>query len=95
MENEIMETNELENTEVIEDYESECTGGGLGKLVAGIGVVAVAGLAAFAYKNKAKLEERKIERLRKKGYVIYRAEEVAEVRDVEDSDLFEDEETTE
>lgn len=91
-ENEVKEL-ELETTEVCEDYEPECAGGGFGKLAAGIGFVAVAGLTAVVIKNKKKLEERKIERLRKKGYVIYRTEEVKEIQEVDDD--FDEEDVSE
>lgn len=86
------EINEVETTDVVYD-DTEDTGSGLGKLLIGAGVVAVAGVAAFVYKNRAKFEEKKIERLRKKGYVIYKEDEVAEVREIDDD--FEDEDVEE
>lgn len=89
MENEILTTNEeLNEKKVMDDHEeSENSGGVIGKIVFGLGVAAAAGLAAFAY-NKPKREERTIEKLRKKGYVIYKDDE-CEVREVEEDD-FED-----
>lgn len=76
MENEIMEITEVETVEEMEDNEvSENSGKKkFGKLLIGAAVVGVVG--AILYKNRAKFEERKIEKLRKKGYVIYKADEV-------------------
>lgn len=66
---------EPENTEEIEVYEKPETPSHsiLGKVVAGALVVAV-GAGALIYKNRAKLEQRRIEKLRKKGYVVYKTE---------------------
>ena len=66
---------EPENTEEIEVYEEPETQSHsiLGKVVAGALVVAV-GAGALIYKNRAKLEQRRIEKLRKKGYVVYKTE---------------------
>ena len=66
---------EPENTEEIEVYEEPETRSHsiLGKVVAGALVVAV-GAGALIYKNRAKLEQRRIEKLRKKGYVVYKTE---------------------
>ena len=91
---ELMETiDEIENTEIEEmDDEVVESGGGLGKIVVGIGVVAAGALAALAYKNKAKLEERRIEKLRKKGYVVYKEDEDDDREELpEDTDSVEDE----
>ena len=91
---ELMETiDEIENTEIEEmDDEVVESGGGLGKIVVGIGVVAAGALAALAYKNKAKLEERRIEKLRKKGYVVYKEDEDDDLEELpEDTDSVEDE----
>ena len=89
--NEIVTTNEeLNEVESGMDYEvTDDAGSGIGKLIIGAGVVAMAGLAAFAYKNRAKYEEKKIERLRKKGYVIYKEDE-CEVRDIDEADFVEE-----
>lgn len=50
------------------------------KVVIGVGVALTAGTVAYAIKKrdtlKAKMEERKIAKLEKKGYVVYRPEEV-------------------
>lgn len=84
-----LEVMELETETSVDDAE-EYTESGKGKLLVGLGALAVAGIAAVAYKGRGKLEERRIEKLRKKGYVIYKEDEV-EVRDAEDDDFFEDE----
>lgn len=75
--------NELQEIEAMEDYESECSGGGLGKLL-GAGLIAgIAAAGVVVYKKfQPKLEARKIEKLRKKGYVIYKEDE-CEVRELE------------
>ena len=52
-------------------------------IIIGAGSAVVAGVAAIAYKNRAKIEEWKINRLRKKGYTIYKNEEVVEVEEDE------------
>lgn len=89
MENEIME---MQNEEVMEVYEEpeETTGNGLlGKIVAGAVVVAI-GAGALIYKNRNKLEERRIKKLEKKGYVIMTTDEymdrleVAETEETEE-----------
>lgn len=50
------------------------------KVVIGVGVVLTTGAIAYAIKKrdtlKARHEERKIAKLEKKGYVVYRPEEV-------------------
>jgi hypothetical protein len=77
-------TNEIMNNEIIETEEMgiqetpESSGSGIvGKLAVGA-VIVGAGVAAFLYKTRAKREERKIEKLRKKGYVITRESEQAD-----------------
>lgn len=93
-------SNELRNEEmvtevVIEDYgydepEVENEGGFLkGAIVAG-GTLLVGGATAFAIKNKnriaAKLEERNVRKLEKKGYVIERPEEDEVIEEVSNED---------
>lgn len=81
---------ELDNIEVtdLETYEdSEVSGNGLGKIVGGLLLLGGAAAAGFVYKNRAKIEERKIEKLRKKGYVIYKEEDLIEG----DSDVVDEE----
>ena len=69
--------------ETMVDFDDECVeeSNGVFKKVVMIGGGAlVAGATALAIKNrdkiKAKMEERKIAKLEKKGYVVYRPEEV-------------------
>lgn len=81
--NEEIETTEIEATEMEVYDEPERSGIGAGKIVLGLGLVLAGGAAAWAHKNKAKLEERKIEKLRKKGYVIYKPEDEAVEEDTE------------
>ena len=63
-----------------DDEHIEESNGGFKKVVMIGGGALVAGATALAIKNrdkiKAKLEERKIAKLEKKGYVVYRPEEV-------------------
>lgn len=43
--------------------------------ILGIGALAIgAGVAAFIYTQRDKIEQKRIEKLRKKGYVIYKEE---------------------
>ena len=81
---EVRNENELTMVEEpVVDFDDEYVGesNGVCKKVVMIGGGAlVAGATALAIKNrdkiKAKLEERKIAKLEKKGYVVYRPEEV-------------------
>ena len=83
-EKEMMELTEVEdNYEPDEEYE----GSGVFKKVAiGVGGALTVGAVALAVKKrdkiKAKIEEHKIAKLEKKGYVVYRPEEVEEVEEV-------------
>jgi hypothetical protein len=89
-ENEIMEMeNEMEEFEDCEIQETtENSGNGiLGKVLLGT-VLAGGAVAAILYKNRKKLEAKKIERLRKKGYVIYKPEE--DMEEIEDQHVFEE-----
>lgn len=83
MENEIMVNEELNMETDLEyvDLDNRRSGNGL-KLAVGLGLGAAV-VGGLAYKFKGKLEERKIERLRKKGYVIFKEDE-CEVREVEE-----------
>lgn len=83
--NEIMEMNN-ETTEVTEYDVNQSSGGGLGKVLIGLGVLAAAGVTAVVVKNKGKIEARRIEKLRKKGYVIYHEDNVEEVVQVDEDE---------
>lgn len=86
--NEIMELDNDTEMEVY-DMEPEDSGSGiLGKVLIGAGVLA-AGAVALAYKNRDKLEERRIKKLEKKGYIITKAE-VVEDEDYDFDDDFEE-----
>lgn len=83
MENEIMvredENGELEVYEMEPEAPEEGKSNFMGKLLAGIGIASAIGGAIYWFKNKdeirAKRAERKAEKLRKQGYVVYRADE--------------------
>ena len=87
MENkELMVTEELnEEIGTIDYEETDCTDGGFGKIAAGLVIVGLAAAGGLAYKFRGKLEERKINRLRKKGYVSFKEDE-CEVREMEVED---------
>ena len=75
MENEIVETEDVEN---YEEPETESKGH-IGTIAIGAIVAVGLGAAALLYKNKEKLKERndrrKIEKLRKKGWIVSWPEE--------------------
>lgn len=77
MEENIMTYEEIENTEVVGNYEEpEETGkGGLGAVVL-IGGLVIGGVVAAAHFTKKKREAWTIKRLEKKGYVIQKPEEI-------------------
>ena len=83
----LVEDDNVENEVVTYDepYCSEKKGGALP--LVGIALLGVAGAVGLViHKNRAKLEERRIEKLRKKGYIITKV-------DVTDEDDSESEET--
>lgn len=76
---EIRAFEEIENTEVVEvNEEPETSGNGILGLIAG-GLVVAGATAVVLHKTKAKREAKKIEKLRKKGYVITSPEEADEI----------------
>ena len=97
-ENKVMETPEVieENIELMEPeiYEMEPeeeSGIGLGKLVLGTALVA-GGIGVLCYKFRDKIEKRRVEKLRKKGYTVIEPEEdIIENEVVDDFDDFEEE----
>lgn len=97
-ENKVMETPEVieENIELMEPevYEMEPeeeSGIGLGKLALGTALVA-GGIGVLCYKFRDKIEKRRVEKLRKKGYVVLEPEEdIIEAEVVDDFDDFEEE----
>lgn len=87
----VTETEELAGFELAEYDELDCKGGSKGKLLVGAAVVAgVTAIGGIVYhKCKDRIEAKKIEKLRKKGYVIFKEDE-CEVREVEDEDFEDD-----
>ena len=82
--------NDIEEIEEVEVTPEDSETVNILPIIIGAGSAVVAGVAAIAYKNRAKIEEWKINRLRKKGYTIYKNEEVVEVE--EDESVEEDDE---
>ena len=95
-ENEIMEPEVIENTDVLEPEvydEPEESGISLGKLALGVGLVA-GGIGFLCYKFKGKFEEHQVKKLKNKGYVVIKPEDEEDI--FEDADYIEDiEETSE
>lgn len=75
MNNEINTIEEVQTDELYAATE-ESNDGVLGKVLIGLGVIAVVGVAAWVHKNKDKLEAKRIAKLEKKGYVITRPEPI-------------------
>lgn len=96
--NEIMEPEVIENTDVLESEvydEPEESGISLGKLALGVGLVA-GGIGILCYKFKDKFEEHQVKKLKKKGYVVIKPEDEDNIFDDEDDDYVENiEETSE
>lgn len=69
---------EMNAMEVVENIEAPVNSGNgiMGAVVAGVGIAVVGAVGAFVYKNRDRFEARKIEKLKKKGYVIYKEEEL-------------------
>lgn len=74
MENEILEGIVEEDFENVNE-ETDNSGGQV-LAILGIGALAIgAGVAAFIYTQRDKIEQKRIEKLRKKGYVIFKQED--------------------
>lgn len=76
---------EMNNNEVmIEETVDACENsnsqnyGLIGKILVGVIGLTVAGAGALAYKNRDRLEKRRIEKLKKKGYVVYKSDDMLE-----------------
>lgn len=61
--------------EVAEVATEVSTGGNIGKIMIGVGITALAAVGAWAYKNRDRLEQKRVEKLRKKGYIILEPKE--------------------
>ena len=93
--NEVIEEtmNDVEVIDLYPEEDGDDSGShGLGKLVIGVGLLAVGGLAAVAVKNKDKIKEKRLERAKNKlikaGYAI---EGPAEVVEADEEDFLEEE----
>lgn len=92
--NEVIETPEVIDEDFIgttdlEVYdESEKSGSGLGKIALGAALVA-GGIGFLCYKFRGKIEEKRVEKLRKKGYTIIEPEidEIVEDLEVEEDEI--------
>ena len=96
---EIMESEVIENTDVLEPEvydEPEESGISLGKLALGVGLVA-GGIGILCYKFKDKFEEHQVKKLKKKGYVVIKPEDEDDIFDDDDcvEDIEDIEETSE
>lgn len=84
MENEIIENGIVEGVEAVDEVATYNGPDGSNRVGGVIPLISVALLAvggtvgALIYKNRAKLEERRIEKLRKKGYVITKVDVIDE-----------------
>ena len=88
--NEIIEPEVIENTDVLESEvydEPEESGISLGKLALGVGLVA-GGIGFLCYKFKGKFEEHQVKKLKNKGYVVIKPEDEEDI--FEDADCVED-----
>ena len=83
MENLNLNENDMMEEVVVEvcEYPETNSGSGIGKLAIGLGVAALAGVAAIVVKNRKKIaekiEERKIARWERKGYAVYKITDVS------------------
>ena len=85
--------NDVEVIDLYPEEDGDDSGShGLGKLVIGVGLLAVGGLAAVAVKNKDKIKEKRLERAKNKlikaGYAI---EDLVEVVEADEEDFLEEE----
>ena len=92
--NEVIETtDDLEVIDLYPEEDGDDSGShGLGKLVIGVGLLAVGGLAAVAVKNKDKIKEKRLAKMKKKlqdaGYEV---EDPAVITEDYEEDFLEEE----
>lgn len=84
----VYETYPVENESVVED--ENVNDSNLTKIVTVAGIAAAAAIGSWAYRNRKRLEKRKIEReikrLEKRGYVVNAPSEIVDVEDVSEED---------
>ena len=84
----VYETYPVENESVVED--ENVNDSNLTKIVTVAGIAAAAAIGSWAYRNRKRLEKRKIERevkrLEKKGYTVNAPSEIVDVEDVSEED---------
>lgn len=68
-------------------FDQNESGSNIGKIVFGLGVLAVAGIGTLVYKNREKIDQMRIAKLEKKGYVISKAEEVVDEDSSDDEEI--------
>lgn len=64
----------VEENEVYDEVPEESSNGVLGKIILGVSAMAAVGVGALVYKNRDKIEKRRIAKLEKKGYIITKPE---------------------
>lgn len=71
----------------VEDVNEDTNNSGVQALVIlGIGALAIgAGVLGFIYTQRDKIEQNRIEKLRKKGYIVYKPESIEDVNSEEES----------
>lgn len=80
------------NENVVEEVMENCEvnpstsgHGAIGLIIAGVGLAVVSGIGFLVYKNRHRIEERKVASLKKKGYVVYKSDDTTEINvDFED-----------
>ena len=84
----VYETNPVENEGVVENNNDNDSN--FMKIVTVAGIAAAAAIGSWAYRNRKRLEKKKIERevkrLEKKGYTVNAPEEIVDVEDVIEED---------
>ena len=91
-ENEIMDVETEEVMDTVTDSKENKDNGSIGIFVAGAVIAGIGAIATIAWKNRDKLEERRIEKLRKKGYIVYRPQVEAAEDEIVDDETNETEE---